>query len=211
MIKIKKGLIEVGNQSCYTREIKEKGDKMNRWVKKTGVIGLVLLLLVGTVYGLTNEERYAGNQLKVLGILKGYPDGSLKLDASIKRAEVAALTVRMLGYESKAVSGESHIFTDVHQDYWGNLVIQKAYNLKIIHGYPDNSFKPLGEITYAEVVAIMVNALEAQENLEGNWPDNYIEKGKEIGVIPKASHTPANKVVTRGEMAVIIWDTLLVK
>ena len=73
------------------------------------------------------------------------------------------------------------------------------------------SFKHLGNITYAEVVAIMVNALGQQENLEGEWPYNYIDKAKAIGVIPSDSSEDPSKVITRGEMSVIVWDTLLVK
>lgn len=185
---------------------------MDKQLIKGSIVGLIIMMLFAmTVQGITNSESYAGNQLRILGILKGYPDGSLKLDTSIKRSEVAALTVRMLGYELEDVLGDDPSFIDVSPDYWGYNVINKAYKLKVIQGYPDKSFKPLGQITYAEVVAIMVNTLKEQEDIEGVWPDNYIEKGRSIGIIPKDSQVLPNKIVTRGEMAVIIWDTLLVQ
>lgn len=177
----------------------------------------VLLITVMTIICMvpasaaTSEESYAGNQLRILGILRGYEDGSLKLDQSIVRAEVAALTVRILGYEETEIEGEGREFIDVESGYWAFDVIQKAYKLEVIQGYPDLSFKPLGNITYAEVVAIMVGALGEQEDLEGEWPDNYINKGKALGIIPKDSDEDPSKVITRGEMSVIVWDTLLVK
>lgn len=181
--------------------------------KSIGMLMAVMLsvLMIIPVSAATGEESYAGNQLRILGILRGYEDGSLRLDQSIVRSEVAALTVRILGYENEEVEGEGRDFTDVEQEYWAYDVIQKAFKLQVIQGYPDMSFKPFGEITYAEVVAIMVNALGKQDELEGEWPENYISRAKEIGIIPANSNEDANKVITRGEMSVIVWDTLLVK
>lgn len=176
------------------------------------VMMAVIVLTSGLqVDAASNEESYAGNQLRILGILRGYEDGSLRLDNPIKRAEVAALTVRILGYEGVELEGETRDFTDVEKDYWAAGVIQNAYKLKIIQGYPDMTFKPLDDITYAEVVAIMVNALGQQEELVGDWPLNYINRGKAVGIIPTDSSVEPDKVVTRGEMSVIVWDTLLVK
>lgn len=185
---------------------------MRRMSKHIVLVVIIILSITSTIIsGATNEESYAGNQLRILGLLRGYEDGSLRLDNTIKRSEVAALTVRMLGYEDVEVEGEGRDFSDVETSYWAYDVIINAYKLKLIQGYPDMSFKPLGDITYAEVVAIMVNALKEQDDLEGEWPDNYINKGKSLGIIPKTSTEESSHIVTRGEMSVIIWDTLLVK
>lgn len=183
-------------------------------MKKSISFGLIIsmcIMLMVPISAASNQESYAGNQLRILGILRGYEDGSLKLDQSIIRAEVAALTVRILGYEDKAVEGEARAFTDVEADYWAADVIQKAYKLEVIQGYPDMSFKPLDKITYAEVVAIMVGAIGDQDKVEGEWPYNYIDYAKTLGIIPEGSDVDPNKVITRGEMSVIVWDTLLVK
>lgn len=177
----------------------------------TLLTAVMMIIAMMPVTGATSEQSYAGNQLRILGILRGYEDGSLKLDQPIVRSEVAALTVRILGYENIAVEGEGREFTDVDSNYWAFDVIQKAYKLKVIQGYPDLSFKPLGDITYAEVVAIMINALGEQDALVGEWPYNYIDRGKALGVIPMDSVEDPAKVITRGEMSVIVWDTLLVK
>ncbi len=177
----------------------------------TLLLAVMMIVVVVPVSAATSQESYAGNQLRILGILRGYEDGSLRLDQPIIRSEVAALTVRILGYEDNEVSGDGRVFTDVEGDYWAYDVIQKAFKLEVINGYPDLSFKPKGNITYTEVVAIMVNALGEQKDLEGEWPLNYLNKGKAIGVIPADSSEDPNKVITRGEMSVIVWDTLLVK
>lgn len=162
-------------------------------------------------YAVTDDEYFAGNQLKQIGILKGYTDGSLKLEKPISRAEVATIMVRVRGYEDSVINLEGRAFTDVAVGNWAYLNIQNAYKLEIIQGYPDLSFKPLNNISYAEVIAIMINTLGYKGQVEGTWPENYINKAKELGVIPGNSNVDPTKIITRGEMSLIVWDTLLVK
>lgn len=163
-------------------------------------------------YAVTDDEYFAGNQLKQIGILKGYTDGTLKLEKSISRAEVATIMVRVRGYEDSTIDLEGRAFTDVATKNWAYLNIQNAYKLEIIQGYPDLSFKPLNNISYGEVVTIMVNTLGYKDKVgEGSWPENYIQKAKELGVIPSNSNEDPKKIITRGEMSLIVWDTLLVK
>jgi len=180
---------------------------------KLMVLMLMLILTVNNtfVYAVTSDEYFAGNQLKQLGILKGYTDGTLKLEKPISRAEVATIMVRIRGYENSSINLEGIDFTDVTTSYWAYLNIQNAYKLEIIHGYPDLSFRPLNNISYAEVIAIMVNTLGHKDNIVGNWPENYITKAKELGVIPANTNEDPERVITRGEMSLIVWDTLLVK
>lgn len=162
----------------------------------------------GDILAATPDETYAGSQLETLGILKGYEDGLLHLDRNITRAQVATLAVRMLGYEGAAVPGTPMDFSDIG-GHWAEDNVDTASILGLVNGYPDGSFKPENNITYAEVVAIMVNTLGQSENLEGSWPDNYLEKARAIGIINEETELPANKVVTRGEMAVLVYYTIL--
>jgi hypothetical protein len=164
-----------------------------------------------TLSAATNDESYAGNQLQQLGVLTGYSDGSLGLDRNITRAEVATMMVRIQGYGSRTVPGETKKFSDITTGHWAYNHVQNAYRLNMIQGYPNQSFQPEANIRYQEVVAIMVNTLGYKEQLVGEWPMNYINKAKEIGVIPANSQTDPAHIVTRGEMALIVWDTLLVK
>lgn len=133
-------------------------------VKKTFVVIVSLLLtcnlLSYTVTAVTDKEQYAGDQLHTLGLMRGYTDGTLMLQNSIKkRAEVAALLVRTLGYDNKEVLGDPKAFSDVKSNSWAKDDIQKAYKLKLIVGDPGGTFRPDDQISYAEVVTIMVNAL----------------------------------------------------
>ncbi|MDA3845653.1 MAG: S-layer homology domain-containing protein [Vallitaleaceae bacterium] len=182
---------------------------MKRFI--VGLMVFALLLMPLNSFALTDNEAYAGNQLRTLGILKGYPDGTLGLANNITRCEVATLTMRILGYEAVEVLGQGKTFTDLPSTHWAYQYIQNAYKLSVIHGYPSGEFKPNNNIAYAEVVAIMVNALGEQTDIVGAWPNNYLDKAKALGIIPKDSVVDPTRIVTRGEMSVIVWDTLLIK
>lgn len=210
---------------------KKRGKRMKRLkLFVQSILAICLLVAVNgqTVYGtevatsevekdkqtITKEQYYAGNQLQVLGILKGYGGGDLRLEKPIKRVEVAALTVRIMGYENsdiEKIEGFQKVFTDIETTYWGYPYIQKASKLEIINGYGDDTFRSENSISYAETIAIMINALGYKEEIVGEWPMNYINKAKEIGVIPAKDEIDPNKKVTRGEMALIVWDSILVR
>lgn len=173
---------------------------------------LIMWLSLYPVTAASSTQIYAGNQLRTLGILQGSGDGGLQLDNNITRAEVATIMVRILT-ESPVLHPEGKVFFDIPSNHWGKDYIQNAYKIGIIHGYPNDTFGPENKITYGEVVAIMVNALGQTENLNPEllWPENYLTKAKELGVIPQDSSISPEKVISRGEMALIVWDTILVK
>lgn len=175
------------------------------------IIVIAMILSMVPITGVTNDESYAGSQLKQLGVLQGYDDGTLRLDQPITRSEVATIMVRVRGYEGETVSGSGKVFVDVDKSYWAYDYIQNAYKLTIIEGYPDNTFKPSNNISYAEVIAIMVGAVGLKAEVTGDWPSNFISKAKEVGIIHENDNIDPNKIITRGEMALIVWDTLLVK
>lgn len=185
--------------------------------KRALICSIAIVLLIfwtgGQISAATpTAQVYAGNQLRTLGVLKGSGDGSLHLENNITRAEVATIMVRILT-ESPVINPETKAFSDVSSRHWGWDYIQKAYQIGIIQGYSDGSFAPENKISYAEVLTIMVNALGQKDNLNPdlNWPENYIAKAKELGIVPAGGNTPMDKIITRGEMALIVWDTILVK
>ncbi|MDO4764930.1 MAG: S-layer homology domain-containing protein [Eubacteriales bacterium] len=185
---------------------------MKKYTIRLVAVMLVFWLSASSLWAATPTQIYAGNQLRTLGILIGSGDGSLQLDNNITRAQVATIMVRVLA-EHPVLYPEGKKFVDVSAKHWGKDYIQNAYKIGMIQGYPDNTFKPENNITYAEVVAIMVNALGQKESInpELSWPENYLTKGKELGIIPMDSTILPDKKITRGEMALIVWDTILVK
>lgn len=149
-------------------------------------------------------------KLMALEVLTGYPDGTFQPDGTITRAEFAAVAVRLLGLERAAqISAGSTAFTDVSADHWASGYINIASNRDIIAGYPDGTFEPGDNVTYAEALTILVRVLgygpEADE--QGNWPANYVSKAAELDITDDVSFA-AGSPATRGDIAMMSDNSL---
>lgn len=101
-----------------------------------------------------------------LGIVKGYPDGDFKPEASITRAEFAAMAARFADLQE----GDK-TFSDLDSSHWAYDVVRKAASAGWISGYPDGTFKADNPITRAEVVTItnkMLNRKADQDFVDRN-------------------------------------------
>lgn len=102
------------------------------------------------------------------GLLVGYSDGSYRANASITRAEMAAIAYRYL----KPDSAPSRTFSDVPASHWANGMIAALSGY--LDGYPDQTFRPNDKLTRAEVVTIL-NRILKRGPLNGiakpSWPD----------------------------------------
>ena len=116
--------------------------------------------------------------LASMGILKGYEDGTFRPNASITRAEFAAIATRF--FEETGATYEPGTFTDVTGDEWFAGAIMDAVNLGLIGGYEDGTVRPNNNITRAEACAIVNRTLgrvpDADHLLPADemttWPDN---------------------------------------
>lgn len=174
------------------------------------VISVLFITQFSYSFGATDNQIKAANQLFKLELYRGYEDGTLRLDNNLTRAQLTALFIRILGYDKKEVAGDAKNFSDVKDKFWAKKDISKAIKLKLVSGYPDGTFKPEKNIVYAEFLALVINVIKKNQNLEGSWPDNYINRAVELGIV-KANKYEPNKPVTRGEVAEILWDVLLYK
>ena len=101
-----------------------------------------------------------------LGIVKGYPDGDFKPEASITRAEFAAMAA---GFSDLQEGDKT--FSDLDSSHWAYDLVSKAASAGWISGYPDGTFKADNPITRAEVVTItnkMLNRKADQDFVDRN-------------------------------------------
>ncbi len=182
----------------------------------TVVIALVLgtMAVGGSAAGLTDVAGTAyadaANRLAALGVLTGYPDGSFKGGNTITRAEFAAVAVRALGLKSAAeIAAGATNFSDVPATHWASGYINVASDQGLIKGYPDGTFKPDANVTYAESLAILVRAAGYEPVITGSWPTNYIVKAASLGLTKDVSFS-ANNPATRGDVARFTDKTLTV-
>ena len=109
-----------------------------------------------------------------LGIVKGRRADRFDPDASITRAEFAAICAR---FNTKPVDN-SGSFSDI-SGHWAENEIERAAAFGWISGYPDGTFRPDARITRAEAMTMINRVLCRMPQSESDlldsmvtWPDN---------------------------------------
>lgn len=164
-------------------------------MKKSIVVLLVFLLLFsGIAYATPTDVKgtayeTAVDRLISLGLLTGYPDGSFKPDATITRAEFAAVIVRALGETAGVQQGSTTRYIDVPSTHWAAGLINRASSLGIIKGYSDGKFGPSDAVTYEQAVTMMVRALgyEPAALAKGGYPSGHLSVAFDSGLLEGVS------------------------
>ena len=96
------------------------------------------------------------------GYLDGYEDGTVRINNVINRQEAAVLLGRVLQpYFTTDSPKAAVVFKDADTiASWSKAIVQQLVDYKILDGYEDGSFKPLGLLTRAEAVTILDRALD---------------------------------------------------
>ena len=109
-----------------------------------------------------------------LGVVKGRRSDRFDPDASITRAEFAAICAR---FSTKPVEN-SGSFSDI-SGHWAENEIERAAAFGWISGYPDGTFRPDARITRAEAMTMINRVLCRMPQSESDlldsmvtWPDN---------------------------------------
>lgn len=148
-------------------------------------------------------------RLEALGLVAGYGNGDFGVDKTITRAEFATLIVRMRGLEQGAKLAQYNSnFTDVKTADWFSGFVNVASGQEIIKGFPDKSFKPQNQVTYAEAVTMVVRALGYEPSVKGTWPNNMIAKASELNIAKNI--TSPNNAATRGDIFKMMDNALRV-
>jgi len=157
-----------------------------------------------------------------LQYIRGYPDGSVRPENELTRAEAAMIFYRLFNFRERnivalAQRGQFHrdTYSDVPRDAWFFEAVRTLYNEQIIRGYPDNTFRPNQPITRGElaVMAARFDGLysETRERIfsdveHGTWSAGYIHGAAEVGWVrgyPDGTFRPTNPI-TRAEVVTLI-------
>ena len=159
---------------------------------------------------LNTEDHYA--------YIVGYPDGNVKPEGNITRAEVATIFFRLLTDESRnEFWSQTNNYSDVSEDAWYNNAVSTLSNAGIIDGYEDGTFKPDGNITRAEFATIAVRFFEATydggdlfSDIAGHWAQDYINEAANAGIVdgyPDGTFQP-QQLITRAEAVTMVNRTI---
>lgn len=170
----------------------------------------------GTFSDVDPSHQYAEAIQKLYDnkIVDGYlaEDGTRTFmpDNTITRAEFAKLLAVSLVPDQGVLAATPTGFSDVDKDEkisWAIPYISYAVQSKIVNGYPDGTFQPFKEVTYAEAVKMVVCAVGYGEQVEVTdpWYDGYLKIGRNVGVLDNAL-SDANTASKRGLVAQLIMN-----
>ena len=149
----------------------------------------------------------------------GYPDGTVRPNNHITRAETASVFFRLLTQTSREnMWTKTNSYPDVNTGDWFMNAVSTLDNGNILLGYPDGTFKPNGKITRAEFASIAVRFDTSATgeisvpftDISGHWAEENIKKAYELGYIsgyPDGTFKP-NEPITRAEVASLMNNVL---
>ncbi len=155
------------------------------------------------------SEEESAKVLREQEIMIGDPDGNMRLDGTLTRAESMILILRTLDkdYADTQINAQTS-YTDI-ADHWAYEDIKHAIKMGLIEGTDEKTVEPDREVTGEEFIKMIVNALGYQSDVEtlGGYPDGYVQTAEALGLL-KGVDTVSETSITRGEAAVMLNNAL---
>lgn len=185
-------------------------------MKKIALISLLIIAILAmssmvfaaTSFSDVKNTKYetAVTKLASSKIVNGFEDGTFRPGENVTRAQMAKLLVEALSL--KNVTGVALTqFPDVTSSNWFYSYVKTAVDNKIIVGYPDGTFKPNDNVTFAECMAMIIRAMKLEDSMtDKTWPTAYMTKANQLGLLNNVTYTDANNPASRGEISISLYN-----
>lgn len=142
------------------------------------------------------------------GVVQGYPDGSFGPDRKLTRAEMVKI-VLVARYGSD-FSTWTTCFPDVIGSDRYSPYVCYAKNHAIVKGYPDGSFQPNKEVSFAEwlKIALETFAVWTQESDSALWYEPYLDFVHVNNIFSRYSIRP-DALMSRSYMSFLVHKLML--
>ena len=190
-------------------------------MKKHISLALAITIVITTLFtnvvfasfpDVTTENRYynAILTLQSLKVIDGDEKGNFNPTNQITRAEFTKMLVCAMGYGD--FTTEPTEFSDL-SDHWAKCYIKTAYDLTIVNGFDDGTFKPDDPVTYEQALKMMVCALgyEIDALGKGSYPDGYISQASELKIDQSIVDQQYKDPALRQVIAQLVYNSLEVK
>ena len=149
---------------------------------------------------LNNGQKNAVNYTISNDIMTGYENNTFRPDATITRAEFAAVICRMMGYNV----GENSTFADTKY-HWSSKYVNACVKADIIHGIGDNKFAPDNHITVEQAVKILTSAY-GYANSKTQYPDGFMSAAQKYNLFDNVTSSRLGTDVKRIDVAVMLYN-----
>ncbi|MBR2934269.1 MAG: S-layer homology domain-containing protein [Oscillospiraceae bacterium] len=147
-----------------------------------------------------------------MGLFAG-SDGKFNPQGTVTRAQMATIIVKMMygsDFNADSFKGAGNPFPDTaaFEGGWAEGYINACFQMGVVKGYGDGTFKPGNQVTTAEAVTMIINALKVDAG-EGEWPNTVMAKATEMKLFGDLKPAPAtNTALIRDQLAVIVLEGL---
>lgn len=158
-----------------------------------------------------NRYKKAITTLSKLSVIDGYEENGQQLfkpENTVTRAEFTKLIVFILGMQDQTYS--SYTFGDVSLDHWARNYIQTGYNLGIIAGFDDGTFRPEEPVTYEQALKMVDCTLgyDSVAQTLGGWPEGYKQQAATLGLDKNITGITFYEGAPRGVIAQVLYNAL---
>ena len=184
------------------------------------LVGIMMLSSICVFAAVANDNIIGGgtpaatetkaSELISLGILKGDPDGNMRLDDVITRAEATALITRMNANNNDIL--KDYLYRPVFDDignHWAAKEITFANENALVEGISETTFEPDKNVTVQEFAKMLITLLGYKEMAEqqGGFPHGYMMTGSRLGLFA-GLYLEGPDDVTRGTVAAMLVNSL---
>ncbi len=150
--------------------------------------------------------------LAELKIMSGDPDGNMRLDDYVSRAEFTKIAVASSSYKNGVATNLAiSPFPDVTYQHWAAPYVRVGVTGGLVNGYPDATFKPDGTVLYEEAITIMFRVLGYTDADFGvAWPSGQIGLANSLDMTDGISCT-AGEMMNRRQVARLVYNSLKTK
>lgn len=174
-------------------------------MKKILSIILASLLMLGSFNVLATDTA----ELEKYEIIKGDPDGNMRLEDNLTRAEAVTLLTRLYGFTPETSdAAPSNKFPDM-ENHWACNAAMIAKGLGIVDTLEGEAFNPNESVPAEEFIKMVIYLLGYQEVAEqqGGSPHGYLIKASQLGVT-KGVSVLIGRFITRKDAVQMLNNSL---
>ena len=167
---------------------------------------LALLVLAALRVPCFAQEAFHG------AYLQGFPDGSIRPEKQVTRAELAEILYRMISPDARRELTSESAFRDVGRNHWAYEAVRTMAGLRLMLGDTDGNFRPNDGVT-GEELSVILERVRAQDSgkealaaLSSGWAAQEVtfEAGNGWVMGLHGAVFSKEQALSRAELAVIL-------
>ena len=182
---------------------------------------MLSVMVVGAGAAFSDQSKIKNTEAvdacTALNSIGGYPDGSVKPEGNITRAEVTKMICVALngGKEPNLATNATPTFSDVRTNAnsaWAEKYIESCASQGIVSGVGGGKFAPAGNVTGTQLAKMLLVSLgykSENEGFTGNaWATNVNTIASAKGLYAGLEKLDVSAALTRDSAAQMIWNAL---